>query len=220
MLNTSMIIQPESVQNDFAITTYCQAKCRSCQRTNQDTGEPEDWLTPTHMSYELFDRIVNNCPSNLTIAQFCGELGDPMMHPQITKFVDRIFSKKSIRRLIINTNGGLRDPEWYTRMGENYGLKLCIHFGIDGMSHETNWKYREGVNWQRAIDNMVALSKTKSDLEWHFLIFEWNWQEVEEAYNFAKKHNINIIFKFNRRHVGLISSENKQACEKIIEKLL
>lgn len=215
-----MIIQPESVQNDFAITTYCQAKCRSCQRTNQDTGEPEDWLTPTHMSYELFDRIVNNCPSNLTMAQFCGELGDPMMHPQITKFVDRIFSKKSIRRLIINTNGGLRDPEWYTRMGENYGLKLGIHFGIDGMSHETNWKYREGVNWQRAIDNMVALSKTKADLEWHFLIFEWNWQEVEEAYNFAKKHNINIIFKFNTRHVGLISSENKQACKKIIEKLL
>ena len=220
MLNTSMIIQPESVQNDFAITTYCQAKCRSCQRTNPDTGETADWLTPTHMSYELFDRIVNNCPSNLTIAQFCGELGDPMMHPQITKFVDRIFSKKSIRRLIINTNGGLRDPEWYTRMGENYGLKLGIHFGIDGMSHETNWKYREGVNWQRAIDNMVALSKTKADLEWHFLIFEWNWQEVEEAYNFAKKHNINIIFKFNTRHVGLISSENKQACEKIIEKLL
>ena len=215
-----MIHQPKMVQTDFAITTYCQAKCRSCQRTNPDTGETADWLTPTHMPYDLFDKIVNNCPSNLTIAQFCGELGDPMMHPQITKFVDRIFSKKSIKRLLINTNGGLRDPEWYTRMGENYGLKLGIHFGIDGMSHETNWKYREGVNWQRAIDNMIALSNTDAELEWHFLIFEWNWREVEEAYNFAKKHNINIIFKFNRRHIGLISSENKKVCEKILEKLV
>jgi len=24
---------------EFALTTYCQAKCRSCARTNQDTGE-------------------------------------------------------------------------------------------------------------------------------------------------------------------------------------
>ena len=215
-----MIPQPTMVQTDFAITTYCQAKCRSCQRTNPDTGETADWLTPTHMPYDLFDKIVNNCSDNLTIAQFCGELGDPMMHPQITKFVDRIFSKKGMNRLIINTNGGLRDPEWYTRMGDNYKQRLSIAFGIDGMSHDTNWKYREGVNWQRAIDNMVALSKTKADLEWHFLIFEWNWHEVEEAYNFAKKHNINIIFKFNKRHIGLISYKNKKACEKILEKLI
>ena len=215
-----MIPQPTMVQTDFAITTYCQAKCRSCQRTNPDTGETADWLTPTHMPYDLFDKIVNNCSDNLTIAQFCGELGDPMMQPQITKFVDRIFSKKGMNRLIINTNGGLRDPEWYTRMGDNYKQRLSIAFGIDGMSHDTNWKYREGVNWQRAIDNMVALSKTKADLEWHFLIFEWNWHEVEEAYNFAKKHNINIIFKFNKRHIGLISSKNKKACEKILEKLI
>ncbi len=220
MLNTSMIIEPKFVQNDFAITTYCQAKCRSCQRTNPLTGETADWLTPTHMTYELFDQIVNNCPSNLTIAQFCGELGDPMMHPQITDFVDRIFSKESIRRLIINTNGGLRDPEWYTKVGNKYGTKLFICFGIDGMSHDSNWKYREGVNWQRAMDNMIAFSKTDADTEWHFLIFEWNWHEVEEAYNFAKKHNINIIFKFNRRELGQISSENKKACEKILEKLV
>ena len=32
-----MIHQPKLVQTDFAITTYCQAKCRSCQRTNPDT---------------------------------------------------------------------------------------------------------------------------------------------------------------------------------------
>ena len=88
------------------------------------------------------------------------------------------------------------------------------------MSHDSNWKYREGVNWQRAMDNMIAFSKTDADIEWHFLIFEWNWREVEEAHNFAKKHNINIIFKFNRRHIGLISSENKKVCEKILEKLV
>jgi len=57
MLNISMEI---NTQIDFAITTYCQAKCRSCQRTNEDTGEVNSWLTPTHMSYTVFDNIVNN----------------------------------------------------------------------------------------------------------------------------------------------------------------
>ena len=31
---------------DFSISTYCQAKCRSCQRTNQDTSEKSATAAP------------------------------------------------------------------------------------------------------------------------------------------------------------------------------
>ena len=201
---------------DFSISTYCQAKCRSCQRTNQDTGEPEDWLIPSHMSYDLFNSMMDKTPDTLRVIQFCGELGDPMMHPDITKFVDRALSKESIKHLVINTNGGLRNPEWYTNMGLKYGSKILLQFGIDGITHDTNWKYREGVDFAKAWDNMIASSKTDIDLEWHFLIFKWNWQEVTEAANLAKKHNIKLQFKFNGRDFGLISPEDKAECKELI----
>lgn len=205
---------------DFAITTYCQAKCRSCQRTNQETGEQEDWLTPTHMSYTVFDNLLNGIPHDLYTAQFCGELGDPMMHPEITKFVDRIFAHPNVRRLVINTNGGLRSPSWYTMMGEKYGNKLQICFGIDGMSHDTNWKYREGVDWQRAIDNMMAYKSAGGGTVWHFIIFDWNWYEVYMAYDFSIKHDIELILKYNYRDYGLISDKNKIECNKVLARIL
>ena len=206
-------------QIDFAITTYCQARCRSCQRTNPDTGEHNDWLTPTHMSYTVFDNLLNKIPHNLYIAQFCGELGDPMMHPKITDFTNRAFAEPSVKTVVINTNGGLRTPDWYTMMGEKYGNNLQICFGIDGMSHDSNWKYREGVDWQRAMKNMLAFKQAGGDVEWHFIIFDWNWQEVEEMYNFSREHDIDIIVKYNSRLFGKISDENRIKCDKLLARI-
>jgi hypothetical protein len=217
MINTCMKL---NTQIDFAITTYCQAKCRSCQRTNEDTGEVNSWLTPTHMSYPVFDNILNKSPHDLYMAQFCGELGDPMMHPRITDFVDRIFDHPNLVSLLINTNGGLRTPDWYATMAEKYGRKLQMFFGIDGMSHDTNWKYREGVDWQRAMDNMVAFNQSGGRTEWHYIIFDWNWQEVQQAYDFSLEADIEIAFKYNYRKHGLISKENKIECNKILSRII
>ena len=48
--------------------------------------------------------------SNKTI-QFCGEHGDPMMHPDIEKFI--LSGVEMAWRVQVNTNGGIRTPEWY-----------------------------------------------------------------------------------------------------------
>lgn len=45
---------------DFAITSFCQAKCRSCVRTNSDTGEPEQWLTPRHVPFDKWKTHTTN----------------------------------------------------------------------------------------------------------------------------------------------------------------
>ena len=43
---------------DFALTTYCQAKCRSCARTNEHTGEKEDWLPLERFNIFVFQRLL------------------------------------------------------------------------------------------------------------------------------------------------------------------
>jgi len=187
---------------DFAITSYCQARCRTCPRTNEHTGEQSEWLTATHQDYDTFERNTNNMTTQINQIIFCGQAGDPMMHPHITKFVDHAF--KLTDEVIINTNGGLRSTKWYKDMGEKYGQSLQIVFGIDGADHDTNWKYREGVDFNKAFENMTAYAQTYAVARWDFLIFEWNYHQIPEVAVMAKEINASVNYKFNTQKHGLL----------------
>ena len=57
---------------DFWLTTYCQARCRSCARTNQETGEEESWLVKEHMKLDTFTSRLDDFDEKLEYIQFCG----------------------------------------------------------------------------------------------------------------------------------------------------
>ena len=201
---------------DFALTTYCQAKCRSCARTNQETGEKEDWVKLKHMDLDVFEKRLKATQNNIEFSEieFCGEFGDPMMHPQIDSFIETAL--KYAPEVSISTNGGLRQPEWYKSIAQKYKKRLIINFAIDGTDHDTNWKYREGVDFQRAMDNMIAFTRSEGNrASWWFLIFDWNWHQVPLAKQMADELDIRITFNYNRRWIGLITPENKKASEKL-----
>lgn len=196
---------------DFALTTYCQAKCRSCARTNEETGEVEDWLELKHMNFDLYKSRVEKSKlfsnrDNVRVT-FCGEFGDPMMHPHVNDFIE--YTAPKVRELVVNTNGGLRKQEWYYQLAPKW-KHLRINWGIDGIDHDTNWLYREGVNFERAMDNMIAWFSNDGHGAWEFLIFDWNWHQIIDAHELATKHNIRINFKFNNRPFGKISDENRE----------
>mgnify|MGYP000742894777 FL=1 len=208
---------------EFSITTFCQAKCYSCQRIGDD-GETRADLKQEHMPVETFKRILSGIDFNKNKTPYiklCGEVGDPMMHPQIEDFVSLILDdyKKHYIAVLISTNGALRNPDWYTRMGLRYKDDLAIVFGIDGTDRETNWMYREGVNWQRAMDNMTTYFNSGGSGEWHFIVFEWNWHQIPIAKKMADKIDCGVFFKFNAREFGKISDENKKQAYKLIEEL-
>jgi len=201
---------------DFALTTYCQAKCRSCARTNPSTGEQADWLELKHMDLDVFKRVLSQSKNiQYDWIQFCGELGDPMMHPKVEDFI--VEANKYVTTMIhVNTNGGLRNPDWYARMARDYP-RLRIKFGVDGTDHDTNWLYREGVDWQRAMDNMTAWFTNGGAGAWHFLIFDWNWHQIPEAVDIAKKIGAPLEFKINNRQWGLITEENRKIAWRLLE---
>lgn len=217
----------QQINFDFALTTYCQARCASCARMDQEVhGQVSPGLVLKHMDLDVFTNIVSNSKvirEQNEYIQFCGELGDPMMHPQVDKFIETAMHYGG--GVHVNTNGGLRQPKWYKHIAEKYDMyewdrrELNIKFGVDGADHDTNWIYREGVNWQRAIDNMEAYFSAGGLGEWHFLIFEWNWHQIEQAQKIADDINAPIFFKFNGRSWGQISDVNKQKAYEVLNKI-
>lgn len=139
------------------------------------------------------------------------------MHPQIDKIVDYLQEAEHVGTIEINTNGGLRQPKWYEKIGDYE--KLEIIFGIDGIDHDTNWKYREGVDFQRAWDNMLAFKSKNNRVNWQFIIFEWNWEQIQEAKRIADDLDIKISFIINRGYHGRLSPQNLRKVERILNVL-
>ena len=220
-------VYQQTYRFDIAVSSYCQAYCPSCARTDTDTLETVSWLKPSHIDFDVFKRIVDSAvdldPD--VVFQFCGELGDPMMHPRIGELID--YAMERARQVEINTNGGLRQPEWYEEMAEKWGRnsiadkcgkELRIVFGIDGVYEETNQKYRINVDHARAMANMEAWSKAGGPSEWHFILFEHNWHEIPEAILTSQQVDCPVFFKFNARDYGKISDHGKQEAYRLIEK--
>ena len=200
---------------DFALTTYCQAKCRSCVRTNQVTGEKEDWLELKHMDLDVFRKtLATSLAVDFSYIKFCGEFGDPMMHPQIDKFIETALEFTPV--VEISTNGGLRNHSWYVDIAKRYGNKLYIRWAIDGATHDVNWKYREGVDFNKAWNKMVAHSKTPGSTSWDFLVFEWNWHQIPEVARLAKELDIFVDFKINTQPHGLLKSRRLPKVKEMI----
>lgn len=186
---------------DFCLTSYCQAKCPSCPRTNPHTLDKASWLPLVHVEFDKWVSLLADKDWSEHTFVFCGEHGDPMMHPKIENFIK--WGTKNTDGVHIHTNGGIRKPDLYTDLGKQYKDNLYITFSIDGLSQETNEVYRIGVNWQRAWDNMMAFKEeAPRKVVWDYIVFEHNWHEIPNVVRIAKEENIRLRMKMNSGHYG------------------
>lgn len=167
---------------DISITTYCQLFCAGCQRNDED-GNFLNQFEQQHMPVDTFSKIMDQVDTmNNNYLQLCGELGDPMMHPKVDAIIERALKKQNMVR--INTNGALRNANWYAELAKNKSVE--IHWGIDGLDHETNDKYRRGANFAKAWDNMTTWFNNGGQGEWHFILFSWNLHQVPDVARLAR----------------------------------
>jgi MoaA/NifB/PqqE/SkfB family radical SAM enzyme len=184
---------------ELSITTYCQAKCPLCARISQQTGKFKDFLSLIHTDFHILNRLIDDIAKyTLTkYVQICGDYGDPLMHPDIEKIIDKINEHNMIAT--IHTNGGIRNELFYKEIAKK---KVIIIFGIDGIDENTNSKYRIGVNFDKAMKNMLTFAKAvnnKKQVVWDFLVFDYNTEQLDKALEIANNNNIQICFRINKR---------------------
>lgn len=184
---------------EIALTTYCNANCPLCARTDRITGKKKESLPLIHYDLDKFKNLIDQLQSVKKI-YFCGDYGDPMMYPYIEQAIDYAISKNFT--VMIDTNGGIRDENFYQKIASKYGKKLIIHFSIDGFDQRTNEIYRVDVDFEKAKNNCTTFAKYNSEIGnciWQMLIFNHNYHQIDEIADYCKQNNIYFYFRLNKR---------------------
>ena len=171
---------------DSEITNRCNAACPLCPRTGTfGAGVSEVVHRQGYRDTEI-ETIKNIIDSksavNLKHFSYCGNYGDPFMHPHILEIVSIISSYGITQRF--DTNGGMRKPEFWTEIGKLPGV--AINFAIDGLK-DTNHIYRVKTDFDRIIANAEAFIKAGGKADWIMIIFDHNQHQIDEANKLSKK---------------------------------
>ena len=168
------------IKLDTEITNRCNAACPQCPRTGTHKGLSN--LISKSGLYdvrpEIFDEILKSeAGKDINKVTYCGNYGDPIMHPKAMEIFQKV-AGYGVRYQNIDTNGGIRSPEWWSELGKIPGFEVT--FAIDGLE-DTNHLYRVNVKWERVMENAKAFIAAGGKAIWVFIVFGHNEHQVDEA---------------------------------------
>jgi MoaA/NifB/PqqE/SkfB family radical SAM enzyme len=170
------------------LTDKCNAGCPMCPRTDAMNfcRQDREKVFNVELSLDDFQQHFTDefCARTKEIV-FGGAYGDPLAASQLPEIADHLTARGV--RIAVSTNGSLRKPEWWRRLGvmmKRTGSRLELH--IDGLA-DTNPLYRVKTNFAKIIENAAAYIKTGARAEWHFIIFRHNQHQIDEAFQLSRE---------------------------------
>lgn len=197
-------------------TTNCNAACPQCLRTRTEFEPNELSLEDVKLLFTL-DVLMQ-----LEKIYMCGNYGDPASARQTLEMYEYFRSVNTNLTLGMNTNGGIRFPDWWTRLAKVMNKPNdYVVFSIDGLE-DTNHLYRRNVRWSKVMDNAKAFIDAGGSAHWDMLVFEHNKHQVDEAHKLAKDMGFNwfrakVSRRFNRFPVDGISQPIEFNDTKVLE---
>ena len=163
-------------------TSRCNAACPMCARNTNGEG----CVVPLQdLSLELFKTQVSDCIDQLEKVFFCGAVGDPCADKTLLDKISWIKQQRKDIVIGINTNGSIRNPNWWTQCGELLdGIYDYVVFSIDGLE-DTNHIYRVGVQFKKIMENAQAYIDTGASAHWDMLVFDHNKHQIEQCKRLA-----------------------------------
>ena len=160
-------------------TSFCNAHCPHCPRFN-NIGELDSGVELEHLNIgAVSSNIEIEKLINLKQVTLEGDLGDPVMHPQILEII-KLFSKAPQQPQIeLVTNGSIRNPNWWKQLASVYH-NLYVTFSIDGL-RDTNHLYRVGLDFDNIIKNAQSFISAGGVARWKFIKFKHNEHQIDEA---------------------------------------
>jgi len=179
-------------------STICNAACPQCFR--EDRFGDYSWFEQTYLPTEFYDRIPDEIYQQADL-DFCGTLGDPCAAPNFLEVIEKIKTKNSSKTIGIATNGGMKTPEWWAKLGALLGPNDHVIFGIDGLE-DLNHVYRVNVRWNKLMENIKAFIAAGGRANWQFIPFLHNQHQIEACKQLSKEMGFISFFTVeNTRYI-------------------
>lgn len=208
-------------------TTYCNAKCPQCHRTNSSEGAKLSFqgkvtknLPLLHVPLEKIKKAFSpNVLKKCRNIQLCPTWGDHMMHKHASEIIEYFLSSVRNVTVTVNTNGSMRDEMyWWNMCAQALKYKsswrerrLTIVFDVDGINQEMHSLYRRNTNLQKILNHMKVCSEFKDYVSIHTqtVLFRHNQEYLKEIEDLCKSYG-------SEMHTSVISDRfhDKQSEDK------
>ena len=198
-----MIYDTSSLSVFIDLSTYCNAGCPQCHRTNPKNLEKNDWLPLVQWSLEEFKNAFSiEDMASVKTFKICGTFGDPILNKDIFKIVEYIM-RNSFCSVSIDTNGSIRNEDWWWDFGVMAGKRLGVVFAVDGINQEMHETYRRFTDLNKVLANMEMLSQTTATVKSQTILFKHNQDYKKEIQDLVYSkgssfHEVVISDRFDR----------------------
>lgn len=168
------------------ISHRCIIRCPQCIRQKM---ESQDQIRRSFdLEEENFQKILDYYDNGIT---FCGQISDPIYHPNFLKFLKMCDGQG--RAVRISTNGTGKSFEWWEE-AFSYGKgENAWWFGVDGIDEKSEL-YRVGSDFKNVWE-MMKLGKSLGQLiVWQYIIFGYNEEDIDTAVEIAAKEGFGLLF--------------------------
>lgn len=161
------------------LSTYCNAACPQCHRTASN-GNKVDWLPLIQWDLSLFKKAFSRKElSRYSEFELCGTWGDPVMNKDVHEIVSYIL-KFSSAKVKINTNGSLRDEDWWWKFGHLSNDRLDVWFDVDGIDQEMHERYRQKTSLEKIKQNVEAYCASGAKAHVMTVVFKHNHDYIKD----------------------------------------
>lgn len=170
------------------LSTYCNAACPQCHRTNPDGLGKADWLDLRQWSLLQFQQIFpEKNMRNISSFDFCGTWGDPVMSKDLLEICKYIIDN-SKSTITINTNGSIRDEDWWWDLAYYCKGRLTVVFAIDGSTQEIHSHYRQLTSLDKILANMSVVAYAAANCKIFTVLFKHNQHDIINIAKLSKSH--------------------------------
>jgi len=162
-------------------------------------GRVHKELNVTHLDVNVIKKLPMEKMKNLKTVKFCGNFGDPLMHPDLNEVIN-FFQNQQIA---ISTNASLRSRQWWSDLGEKENVSVT--FCIDGIG-KTHELYRRNTSYDKIIENAKAFIDAGGTARWQFIVFRHNEHQINQAKKLSKELGFKTI---NFIYSGRFDTNNK-----------
>ena len=167
------------------LSTYCNAACPQCHRTNPNGLGKADWLPLIQWSLKEFQiAFPKKTMNHIKEFQICGSWGDPCMNKDILEICKYIINNSN-SYIILNTNGSMRDEFWWKLLGYTLQDRGTIYFDIDGINQEMHSLYRQKTNLKSILEHIKAFSQY-GNFSVFTAVFKHNEDYLKDIYALVK----------------------------------